>query len=200
MLLSGKAEYDKRTKEFGMMEAVQIEEMQSEASPRLFNTHLPFDLLPVQQVKDKKVKVIHVYRNPKDTMVSLYFHLRQIPGAEAMTFQAIEEFVFNENGESLVSNTNSVLESDAVQIIIIINNNNNNNNRIQRRYSRFFYNLLTAPRTVSNMYAQVARAQPCANHVQHIERLSRASVMLRATWYDGTAELLSSTEFKSHLF
>ena len=126
MLLSGKAEYDKRTKEFAMMEAAQIEEMQSEASPRLFNTHLPFDLLPVQQVKDKKVKVIHVYRNPKDTMVSLYFHLRQIPGAEAMTFQAIEEYFFNENGESLASN--SVLGSDAIQIVIIINNNNNNSN------------------------------------------------------------------------
>ena len=48
-----------------------------------------------------------------------------------------------------------------------------------------FYNLLTAPRTVSNTYAQVARAQLCANHVQHIERLSRASVMLRATLYHG---------------
>ena len=61
------------------------------------------------------------------------------------------------------------------------------------------YNLLTAPLTVSNTYAQVARAQPCANHVQHIERLSRASVMLRATWYEGTAQLLSLTELKSHL-
>ena len=30
-------------------------------------------------------------------------------------------------------------------------------------------------RTVSNTYAQVARAQSCANHVQHIERLSRAT-------------------------
>ena len=63
-----------------------------------------------------------------------------------------------------------------------------------------FYNLLTAPRTVSNTYAQVARAQSCANHVQHIERLSRASVMLRPTWYEGTAQLLSLTELKSHLF
>ena len=88
----------------------------------------------------------------------------------------------------------------------------NNNNRIQRRYSRFFttshskalfeifYNLLTAPRTVSNTYTQVARAQSCANHVQHIQRLSCASVMLRATWYEGTAQLLSLTELKSHLF
>ena len=33
-----------------------------------------------------------------------------------------------------------------------------------------------------------------------VERLSRASVMLRATWYEGTAQLLSLTELKSHLF
>ena len=37
------------------------------------------------------------------------------------------------------------------------------------------YNLLTAPRTASNTYAQVARTQSCANHVQHIERFSRAT-------------------------
>ena len=39
----------------------------------------------------------------------------------------------------------------------------------------FFYNLLTALRTVSNTYAQVAQAQSCANHVQHTERSSRAT-------------------------
>ena len=38
----------------------------------------------------------------------------------------------------------------------------------------YFYNL-TALRIVSNTYAQVARAQLCANHVQHIEHLSRAT-------------------------
>ena len=38
-----------------------------------------------------------------------------------------------------------------------------------------FYDLLTAPRTVSNTYAHVARAQSRANHMQHIERLSRAT-------------------------
>ena len=41
---------------------------------------------------------------------------------------------------------------------------------------RDFYNLLTAPRTVSHIYAQVARAQSRANHVQHIERLSSANM------------------------
>ena len=65
---------------------------------------------------------------------------------------------------------------------------------------KIYYNLPTAPLTVSNMYAQVAWAKPCANHVQHIERLSRASVMLCATWYEGTAQLFSLTELKSYLF
>ena len=41
--------------------------------------------------------------------------------------------------------------------------------------NRDFPNLLTAHRTVSNTYAQVARAQLCANHVQHIQRSSRAT-------------------------
>ena len=62
------------------------------------------------------------------------------------------------------------------------------------------HNLLAVARTISNTYAQVARAQSCANHVQHIERLSRASVMLCATWYEGTAQPISLTELKSHLF
>ena len=72
-------------------------------------------------------------------------------------------------------------------IIIIIN-------RTDRHNSRFFYNLLTAPRTVSNMYAKVAWAQSCAKHVQHIERLSRAT----CTSYEGTAQLLNLIEWKSH--
>ena len=38
-----------------------------------------------------------------------------------------------------------------------------------------FYNLLTLPRTTSSTYAQVAKAQSCANYVQHIESLSSAT-------------------------
>ena len=60
-----------------------------------------------------------------------------------------------------------------VRTVIIITISNNN--RIQRSNWRFFYNLITAPRSVSNTYAQVVRAQSFANHVQHIERLSRAT-------------------------
>ena len=42
----------------------------------------------------------------------------------------------------------------------------------------FFYNLLAAPRTVSNTYTQVVKAQSCENHVQHIERLSHNHVKI----------------------
>ena len=60
---------------------------------------------------------------------------------------------------------------------------NDNNDRIDRRDSRFFffYNLLTAPRTVCNTYTQVAMAQLCANHVQHIGRSSRVTCVPRGT-------------------
>ena len=53
---------------------------------------------------------------------------------------------------------------------------------------RDIYNLLTVPRTVSNAYAQVASAQSRANHVQHIEGLSRAILSI-AAWYEGTAQV-----------
>ena len=50
------------------------------------------------------------------------------------------------------------------------------NKRSAHRYKPECYNnLLTAPRTVSNTIAQLARAQPCANHVQHIKRPSHAT-------------------------
>ena len=64
----------------------------------------------------------------------------------------------------------------------------------------FFYNLLTAPRTASNMHAQVARAQSCANHMQHIEGLSCSTCHVTLHMEEGTAQLLSLTEFKLHLF
>ncbi|XP_070205189.1 sulfotransferase 1A1-like isoform X2 [Littorina saxatilis] len=85
MLLTGKAEYEKRTKEHVMMEACDVEDMEPLPSPRLLNTHLPTSMLP-NQVKDGKVKVIHVYRNPKDVLVSMYFHVIQIPPCKHMTF------------------------------------------------------------------------------------------------------------------
>ncbi|XP_054456712.1 amine sulfotransferase-like [Anoplopoma fimbria] len=41
------------------------------ADPQIYGSHLPPDMLP-QGVKDKQIKVVYVWRNPKDILVSLY--------------------------------------------------------------------------------------------------------------------------------
>ena len=78
------------------------------------------------------------------------------------------------------------------------NNNNNNNNMIIIAFKgsiRDFFTISSQRRELS-----LTRTLKWPGHVQHIERLSCASVVLRATWYEGTAQLLSLTELKSHLF
>ncbi|KAL8624700.1 hypothetical protein ACOMHN_038246 [Nucella lapillus] len=51
-------------------------------NPRLFYTHVKFSFLP-SQVVEKKVKLICLQRNPQDTWVSLYSHLKQHAGVMA---------------------------------------------------------------------------------------------------------------------
>ena len=58
----------------------------------------------------------------------------------------------------------------AYQLILPLKKNSS-----KAQFEIYFYILLTALRTVSYTYAQVARAQSCANHLQHIERLSHAT-------------------------
>lgn len=40
-------------------------------SPRIFSTHLPYYLIP-RGLKDKKIKILYIYRNPKDILTSFY--------------------------------------------------------------------------------------------------------------------------------
>ena len=80
------------------------------------------------------------------------------------------------------------------------NNNNNNDNRIQRRNSRCF--------TISSLHREPSPTRtlnwPGRSRVQNTCNTSSAyhvqHVVLRATWYEGTAQLLSLVELKSHFF
>ncbi|XP_077626980.1 amine sulfotransferase-like [Crocuta crocuta] len=46
-------------------------------SPRLFSTHLPYYLFP-SGAKNKKPKIIYVYRNPKDVVCSYYYFFKNV--------------------------------------------------------------------------------------------------------------------------
>ena len=80
-------------------------------------------------------------------------------------------------------------------IIIIINNNN----RIQRRNSRLF-TIFSLRREPSPTRALKWPGRKCANHVQHIECLSRATCRVTCHVVRREAHLLNLTELKSHLF
>ena len=51
----------------------------SASKPGLYKIHLPYSLLPGLS-KDSPAKYIYVYRNPKDTLVSFYYHLQAFLG------------------------------------------------------------------------------------------------------------------------
>ena len=79
-----------------------VELIASLPSPRILNGHELPCLLPTQ-IFTKKVKVIHVMRNPKDVAVS-FFHfamnLRQlIPIMETKPFETFSEFLPYFTGE-----------------------------------------------------------------------------------------------------
>lgn len=54
----------------------QMERLGSLESPRFLKTHLPFDLLPADLAET--CKVVYVARNPKDVIVSYYYHHKLI--------------------------------------------------------------------------------------------------------------------------
>ncbi|XP_076434625.1 amine sulfotransferase-like [Babylonia areolata] len=77
MLLAGQAVYEPRAKELLMLELTPLKKLDKLLSPRVLNTHLPFSMLPTASMRARRVKVVHVYRNPRDVMVSMYHHFRQ---------------------------------------------------------------------------------------------------------------------------
>ncbi|KAK3101273.1 hypothetical protein FSP39_002293 [Pinctada imbricata] len=76
MIIQGKAEYRKENKNVLMLEAMyDTDEIISERSPRILNTHVPYRWLPRKLVINRG-KIIHGLRNPKDVSVSLYNHMK----------------------------------------------------------------------------------------------------------------------------
>ncbi|PVD31534.1 hypothetical protein C0Q70_06947 [Pomacea canaliculata] len=96
MLLHGRVEYETRAKEHLMMEFVSKDALANDDSPRIFNTHLYFSLFMTEKMKEKKVKLVHVYRNPKDTVMSLYFHYRQLLWHSQDLREFVQEFLRGE--------------------------------------------------------------------------------------------------------
>lgn len=91
MLLAGQAHYEPRAKELLMMDLTPIAKLHKLHEPRVLNTHLPFSMLPTRSMRARRVKVVHVYRNPRDVMVSMYYHLRQFNLVNTESLQCFSE-------------------------------------------------------------------------------------------------------------
>ncbi|XP_050404878.1 sulfotransferase 1B1 [Patella vulgata] len=77
MLRGQTTEYHKQIKEQQMLEATNIDIIEAEPSPRVLNSHLWPRHLP-KQMFEKKTKIIYLIRNPKDTVVSMFFHYNAV--------------------------------------------------------------------------------------------------------------------------
>lgn len=77
MLSAGTTEIPLAEKDQCMIEQQAQDEIDRLPSPRILNTHSLFEQLPVD-VLAKKVKVVYLTRNPKDTAVSMYHHHIQL--------------------------------------------------------------------------------------------------------------------------
>ena len=89
MVLRGTPDYHKDTKVATMLEFNTQEMMSSLPSPRVLNTHLTHNFLP-DRSKEKRCKIVHVMRNPKDVLVSYYHHTKE--GTQRTGAQMIPSF------------------------------------------------------------------------------------------------------------
>ncbi|XP_052799244.1 sulfotransferase 1B1-like [Mya arenaria] len=75
MLLRRKAERVHLSKMLTMLELQGVEDVDKVPSPRVINCHLPPRFLP-KDMAQKKIKTVLCLRNPKDTAVSYFNHMR----------------------------------------------------------------------------------------------------------------------------
>lgn len=97
-----------------------IEKMfESFPSPRVFKSHLRYQLIPKARDKATKPRYIYVMRNPKDTAVSFYHHYHFIPAIKDPTSWEtfFDQFIKGE-GKPLLLELVSYLAIWATDIII----------------------------------------------------------------------------------
>lgn len=98
MLRRGNAEYETKTKEAVFLDFQAAEEVHKVPSPRVLNCHYPCKLSP-RGIFEKKNKIVHVMRNPKDVFVSYYFHHKSLsPGPQTESFKKFLPIVLGNYG------------------------------------------------------------------------------------------------------
>ena len=76
MLVNKTAELDKNVKANTMLEVLpDLSILESLPSPRILDTHFQFQYLPQKHIENR-CKIVHMMRNPKDVIVSLYYHAK----------------------------------------------------------------------------------------------------------------------------
>ncbi|XP_060604421.1 sulfotransferase 1B1-like [Ruditapes philippinarum] len=78
MILNKSAERIQSNKVLTMLECVSAEEADKQPSPRVVNCHYPPRYLPLEDMKAQQIKTVLCLRNPKDTAVSYYNHMKGI--------------------------------------------------------------------------------------------------------------------------
>lgn len=69
-------------------------------SPRVFKSHLPYDLVPkgCGQAAKPQARYIYVMRNPKDVAVSLFEFVAKVSGREALSWDELFELFYQGKG------------------------------------------------------------------------------------------------------
>ncbi|KAL4224038.1 Sulfotransferase [Mactra antiquata] len=78
MILNRSSEYTEDVKMETMMESRLVADIDTVKSPRIMNTHNPYQYLPIKGLQEKQIKTVLCLRNPKDYTVSHYNHMRSI--------------------------------------------------------------------------------------------------------------------------
>lgn len=87
--------YDTAENPYPVTSAGMMEKMfESFPTPRVFKTHLPYDLVPKAHGQAYKARYIYVIRNPKDAAVSLYEFMSSMPNPPKLNWNEFCELFF----------------------------------------------------------------------------------------------------------